>query len=818
MATRPKLSRIIANQLPEFIREDYPTFVAFLEAYYEYLENNSDVDLYSIRDIDKTLDGFIQYFRNELAPNAVTVPEQNGRPRHDLAHIKDQHLAKGSEASYKLLFRLMFNKNVTVQYPGQQILRASDGKWNQDVSVFAKVNAGNPDDIVGRLVDVITPNRVIRVLVDRRQDVEVEVDRYVQISPDTYEFYIDRRFFGDVSIGDRLRYGGIFDATIVATTAKLSILQKGKNFKPGQLYPVKNGNGSGSIIKVKSTDSTGGITAAEFVKYGIGYETDFTATVLAEGGQTTTGAGQTALNITTINSAVTAINITNGGSGYTSTPTVALSGGGFSSAATVGQVTIVGGVITSIKVATPGSGYTTTPTVIITGGGGTGAAATAVVGTSNGYGIYEAISNYTEQGYINLADYTQDVANIWLPRTVYTAGAQVYYNGILYDVTVGGTTSSTPPSHTSGTATNGTVTLAYNRPHGPAWEGTYSGDTLRQFYFDSKDTVINPDDPAIFKIQLGPLTKYPGYYKNNDGFLDDAIFIQDSRYYQAFSYVLKIDERLESYKSAVKTLIHPAGLALFGEYDIRNEFDISVSLESMVKVLVVNAQDEFTLQSTITAKGITKPVSDSIATSEVTTFSLSKPLSDSATPSEAISAKDFSKALSESTNALLDSTVIGFSKPLADTLGTPADSISKIDMTKPLADAVTVPDDDYFSMDKPLADSISTPTDAVSAKDFGKGLTDSITTPSDTVSAKDFGKVLTDILTSPYDVATLLTTKAASDSVTTTESISTIFVAKYTSETLSPTDSGNLFFNPYVADPYPTNYWASDYTTGESSF
>ena len=816
MATRPKLSRIIANQLPEFIREDYPTFVAFLEAYYEYLENNSDVDMYSVRDIDKTLENFIEYFKNEVAPNSLDGLQ--GDKRFLLSNIKDAHLAKGSEASYKLLFRLMFNKNVTVQYPGQQILRASDGKWNQDVSIFAKVNAGKPDDIVGRLVDVITPNRVIRVLVDRRQDVEIEVDRYVQISPDTYEFYIDRRFFGDVSVGDRLRYGGIFDATIVSTTAKLTILQKGKNFKPGQLYPVKNGNGNGSIIKVKSTDSTGGITAAEFVKYGIGYETDFTATVLAEGGQTTTGAGQTALNISTISSAVTAINITNGGSGYTSTPTVALSGGGFSSAATVGDVTVVGGVITSIKVATPGSGYTTTPTVIITGGGGTGAAATAVVGTSNGYGIYEAISNYTEQGYINLADYTQDVANIWLPRTVYTAGAQVYYNGILYDVTVGGTTSSTPPSHTSGTASNGTVTLAYNRPHGPAWEGTYSGDTLREFYFDSKDTVINPDDPAIFKIQLGPLTKYPGYYKNNDGFLDDAIFIQDSRYYQAFSYVLKIDERLESYKSAVKTLIHPAGLALFGEYDIRNEFDIGISLESMVKVLVINAQDEFTLQSVIASKGISKPVSDSISTSEVRTFSLSKPLADSITPTESISAKNFSKALSESTNPLLDATVFTLNKPLADTLGTPGDDISSIDMEKAVSDIVTVPDEDYFTLTKPLTDSINTPTDSVSAKDFGKALADSITTPNDVVSAKDFGKVLTDILTSPYDVATLLTTKAASDSVVATESISTLFVAKYTSDTLSPTDSGNLFFNPYVADPYPTNYWESDYTTGESSF
>jgi hypothetical protein len=815
MATRPKLSRIVANQLPEFIREDYPTFVAFLEAYYEYLEQN-DADVYELRDIDKTLDRFITYFKNEVSPNSVAAPLTD--QRFLLSNIKDAHLAKGSEASYKLLFRLMYNKNVTVQYPGQQILRASDGKWNQDVSIFAKVNAGDPNDIVGRLVDVITPNRVIRVLVDRRQDVEIEVDRFVQISPDTYEFYIDRRFFGDVSIGDRLRYGGVFDATIVATTARLTVLQRGKNFKPGQLYPIKNGDGAGTIMKVKSVDSAGGIAAAEYVKYGIGYDTDFTATIMAEGGQTITGAGQTALSIANIQSAVTSINITSGGTGYSNNPTVALSGGGFSSAATVGAVTVVGGVITSIKVATPGNGYVTAPNVIITDSTGTGANATSTIGVSSGYGIFETTNGFNEQGFINLADYTQDISTIWEQRKAFATGDQIYWNSILYDVTVGGTSGSTPPSHNTGSATNGSMTLAYSRVHGPAFEGTYSGDTLREFYFDSKDAVIDPDDPAIIRIDLGPLTKYPGYYKNNDGFLDDAIFIQDSRYYQAFSYVLKIDERLESYKSAVKTLIHPAGLALFGEYDIRNEFDISVSLQSMVKILVVNVQDEISLVSTITSKDFGKALDETITVPDSNTKLVSKPLTDSFTPSEVISAKDFDKALADATLGFTEVRTFGLSKPVADSIATPSDVISTKDFDKALAEIITVPDSNTFLLDKALADSITTPTDVVSAKDFDKALSDSITTPSDTISSKVLNKPLEESVAT-LDVATQLFGKEATDSISLSDvdTITKTFT-KYTSDTLSPTDSGNLFFNPYVADPYPTNYWAADYTTGESSF
>jgi hypothetical protein len=815
MSIRPKLSRIVANQLPEFIREDYPTFVAFLEAYYEYLEQNG-ANLYDLRDIDKTLDRFIEYFRNELAPHAFDTT--NTDKRFLYANIKDAHLAKGSEASFKLLFRLLFNKNVSVDYPGRQMLRASDGKWNQDVSVFARVNAGDPNEIVGKLVDVITPNRVIRVLVDRRQDVEIEVDRFVQISPDIYEFYIDRRFFGDLSVGDRLRYDGVFDATIVATTAKLDILQKGRNFRPGQLYPIKNGNGSGSIVKIKTTDNNGGILAAEYVKYGVGYETDFTATVLAAGGQTTTGAGQTALSISNISSAVTSIEVTSGGSGYDVTPPiVALSGGGFTTAATIGELTIVDGVITNIEVATPGSGYVTAPTVIIAGGSGTGAAATANIGQQSGYGIFETTTGFNEQGYINAADYVQDVSNIWLPRTTYVTGDQLYYQNRLYDVTVGGLTSSTPPSHTSGDATNGTVTLTYNRLHGAAWDGTYSGEIIREFFFDSRDSVVDPDDPAIFKITLGPLTKYPGYYKNNDGFLNDAIFIQDSRYYQAYSYVLKIDERLESYKSIVKTLIHPSGLALFGEYDIRNEFDISVSLQSMVKILVVNVQDEFTVACNITSKDFGKALEDfTDEMAEVTTLAINKPLADNFTPQDSIPTLAINKSLANSTNGFVEVRTFGLSKPLEDAV-IPSDVVSSLDMEKAVVDSFPLADAHTLSINKPLSDTLDEPLDTISAKDFGKSLSSVLNQPIDAISSIGVSKPLSHSINTPTDSAVLLLSKPVSDSFALSDTTTTIFT-KYISDSLSPVDGGNLFFNPYVADPYPSNYWGSDYTTGESTF
>jgi hypothetical protein len=489
MITKPKLSSLVASQLPEFVRSDYPAFVAFLQSYYDYL-GTTQQDLEDLRDLDKTLDSFIRYFKDELASK---LPYTAVEPRFLMEHIKEHYGAKGSEASFKLLFRILFSKDVTVEYPAKQMLRASDGKWNQDVSIFIKILTGHPNDPIGKLVDVVTPNKIIRVLVDRRQYVEVEIDRVVKIADNVYEYYIDRRFFGNISVGDRLRYrddvaGIYFTGEILATTSQLEIQKPGSGFKVGDLYNIKNFDGYGSIMKIARVDSNGGIAQGQFIKYGVGYTTDFTTTISAKSGQDVSGTAGTVIQ-------------------------------------RIDAPQIGGGILSTLS-------------------------------------ISERLDGFAESGTINTADYNMASAS---------------------------------------------------ETGGPALDGTFAGLVMREFGISSVDSTVTDNDPAIIKCSLGPLAKYPGYYVTNDGFLDDAIYIQDSRYYQAYSYVIKIDEALDSYKTAVKNLIHPAGMAIFGEYDIRNEFDISETLESLVKILAVTVQDEITLANLTEIKDFGKYFDDQIA-------------------------------------------------------------------------------------------------------------------------------------------------------------------------------------------------------------
>ena len=79
---------------------------------------------------------------------------------------------------------------------------------------------------------------------------------------------------------------------------------------------------------------------------------------------------------------VSAITVADGGSGYTSTPTITLSAPPNTAnavQATVGPITIVDGKIVSIAVGNQGRGYVSPPTVTITGGGGVGAIATSQI-------------------------------------------------------------------------------------------------------------------------------------------------------------------------------------------------------------------------------------------------------------------------------------------------------------------------------------------------------------------------------------------------------------------------------------------------------
>lgn len=100
------------------------------------------------------------------------------------------------------------------------------------------------------------------------------------------------------------------------------------------------------------------------------YFTDGSSNLHFSDGTTTHRQGTSILSIT----------VTNGGTGYTSTPTVTIAAPSLAYGTTATAVaTVVSNSVSAITVTNAGSGYTTAPAVTFTGGGGSGAAATASI-------------------------------------------------------------------------------------------------------------------------------------------------------------------------------------------------------------------------------------------------------------------------------------------------------------------------------------------------------------------------------------------------------------------------------------------------------
>ncbi len=92
------------------------------------------------------------------------------------------------------------------------------------------------------------------------------------------------------------------------------------------------------------------------------------------------------------------ITVGSGGSGYTSAPTVTITGGGGTGATAV--AVLDGGEVAEINIVNHGSGYTSTPTVTLTGGAGTGATATATVSDESDFVLPNTRTWFLFQGYV----------------------------------------------------------------------------------------------------------------------------------------------------------------------------------------------------------------------------------------------------------------------------------------------------------------------------------------------------------------------------------------------------------------------------------
>lgn len=477
----------LERQIPEHIREEYSTFVQFVKAYYEFLEQTQKRNLEDIRSLDATLDEFVNKFKKELSALFPSTGVED--ERFLLKRIREFYRSRGSEESFKFLFRAFFNKEAEIYYPSKQILRASAGQWIQEKSIFVKGNEGkNLFDLNGKIITILTSRKHINVYSPRV--------RYYR--DDIYEVYIDRAYISDISIGEKVTINGVEYGEIMPCPSKYTITRKGSGFSVGTIYNLPSTNGNGSIVKVTKVNSSGGIEKVQIISFGLDYKTTFFAK---------------------------------------------LSNSYFQPLEYFHPVSYA-----NIDETSPPTGFTDRNGLF---------PETDFNRTSGFYG--DTTTGYMDYGYI--------ISNTYFAY-------QSDYKG-------------------------SDLTIDLDPYFG---QGDYVGQIIGEFYTNALNGVVIDESIAEIMIELGAVAIYPGYYNSTDGFISDEIYIQDGKYYQLFSYVIKVEEQLDTYVDIVKTLLHPAGYEVFAQYNIKNDFIVStVPLDAFVRYQYFDRQFVFDQDIELTA-------------------------------------------------------------------------------------------------------------------------------------------------------------------------------------------------------------------------
>jgi surface protein len=267
-----KVSPLISSQLPEFVREDHPFFVQFMEAYYEWMEQNGNAvqasqNLTNIRDIDYTVDDFVEHFKNtylNTLPNDVLADKKKL-----LKHIRQFYRAKGTEKSFRLLFNILYQSPVDFYYPHTNILRPSNGKWQQDRILRVSSISGDMFNFVASTI--IGKNTNSSAFVDEVKS--ITVGPFL-----VFELYLNRSsILGSFEPGEIIRSQDGVEARISPLFGGIDFsISAGGN--PGFGYALEDkiiitgGSGQGATAKVSSIGLSGEILKAEITNYGFNYD------------------------------------------------------------------------------------------------------------------------------------------------------------------------------------------------------------------------------------------------------------------------------------------------------------------------------------------------------------------------------------------------------------------------------------------------------------------------------------------------------------------------------------------------------------------
>jgi hypothetical protein len=515
-------------------------------------------------DVDNTVYSFLDKFRDsfmEAMPNTVA----DGLSKRKLIkNIKDMYAAKGTEKGHKLFFRILFDEEATITYPRDNLLRPSDGKWTTD-KVIRIIETGTSDfnNAIGETITGETSGAtaIIATVIKFREGATQIAELNLDANSVTGTFQAGESGT-TIDTGLDLEISGVIKSIVVEGTVSTG----GAYYSTSDPVTVSGGDGNnaatarvesagaGSIDEILIESGGTGYTAGEELRFNVdntegkdvrariavvggGFNLEQSTApdhFISEDGESIITEDRFYVNQEETVGELDHLVMEDGGQIVIETQTFTELG-----------VASEAGEITKIEMINKGNGFLTLPLV-------SDSAASSGTGSS----LFSASTQTPMVGHvegISITNFGLDYAS---------APEFVLNRNILVQNVSGSFTAGDELTSHSGTVVNFQPTtnileiktsVDFNR-----------GDSITSITGATATVFQSTHSEATSTI--GTVGQTVGSFINDQGKVSESeMKVQDSYYYQDYSYVVRIGQSINEWRESVRRSVHPAGWNVFGE-------------------------------------------------------------------------------------------------------------------------------------------------------------------------------------------------------------------------------------------------------------
>ena len=523
--------------------------------------------LLNYSNVDATLYTFLDRFRDSFLEGIVDNVDSGVDKRKLIKNIRDLYLAKGTRKGHELFFRLLLNEEPRISYPTENMIRVSDGKWTTRKLMRVNITNGIPSELIGQTITGSTSGATAIV---------VSTVSFREAQTNIVELEIDEETFSGTFVNGEIVKGisVVTDQDVSFTPYSIingsSVSNKGSYYTADQIVNLSSGGSNTASAKVQTV--TRGVVD-EIIIDDAGQNYAVGDTLVLDNSNTDGVSASAAISVVGGAISPEAGDIAEYGMSATDHITLEETSQPFYQDTYEGTKIVLetatfgnapgssaneSGEITDVRMVARGAGYSKLPVV-------------TSITTANGSGAKLLAASTSGIGGIDSFEFTNTGFNYTSPPTLIP-----FRHAILKDI------SGTFVAGASLTSHSGTITAFDTARQLISLNTTANLQVGNTIAAGSTTGVIANISIGSGTVSVGTVSDTAGEFFGSSGKIsEDIMRVQDSNFYQDYSYVVRVGQSINEWRDSIKSTVHPAGWNVFGEVEIIGRATTRISAQTL---------------------------------------------------------------------------------------------------------------------------------------------------------------------------------------------------------------------------------------------